>query len=95
MARVPFENLVLHYSTHHSVILERDFLFDKMVVRGKGGYCMENNLFFATVLRTLGYTVLAGGARVSKAVSHGQDDGSYTGLYDAMTWSYVQSYRKH
>ncbi len=81
MARVPFENLALHYSTNHSVILEREFLFDKIVVRGKGGYCMENNLFFATVLRTLGYTVLSGGARVSKAVTLGQVDGSYTGLY--------------
>lgn len=81
MARVPFENLALHYSTYHSLILEVDFLFDKMVTRGKGGYCMENNRFFATILRTLGYTVLSGGARVSTAVSAGRTDGSYTGLY--------------
>lgn len=81
MAKVPFENLALHYSTHHSVILDRDVLFEKMVIGGKGGYCMENNLFFATVLRTLGYAVLSTGARVSKAVSAGEANGSYTGLY--------------
>lgn len=80
MARVPFENLALHYSTHHSVLLDLDFLFEKMVTRGMGGYCMENNRFFATILRTLGYTVLSGGARVSNAVGGGCADGGYTGL---------------
>lgn len=80
MARVPFENLALHYSTHHNVILDLDFLFEKMVTRGMGGYCMENNRFFATILRTLGYTVLSGGARVSNAVGGDHADGGYTGL---------------
>ena len=81
MATVAFENLALHYSTHHSVILDLDFLFDKMVVRAKGGYCMENNRFFATILRTLGYTVLSCGARVSNTVAGAQPEGGYTGLY--------------
>ncbi len=79
MATVPFENLALHYSDHHNVYLELDYLFDKIVRRRRGGYCMENNSFFATVLRTLGYEVLSGGARVSNAVM-GRMDGCYGGL---------------
>ena len=85
MARMHFENLALQYSTHHSIILDLDVLYDKMVTRAKGGYCMENNRFFATILRTLGYTVLSGGARVSNAIAGGCADGGYTGLYGLET----------
>ena len=61
---IPFENLSLHYSTHYSIILEKDFLFDKIVNQRKGGYCMEHNTIFATVLRTLGYVLYTIAARV-------------------------------
>src|SRR5271155_345014 len=55
---IPFENLSLHYSTHCNVVIEKEFLFEKMINKRKGGYCMEHNTTFATVLRTLGYTGL-------------------------------------
>ena len=45
---------------------------------GKGGYCMENNAFFAAVLRGLGYDVVTCGARVSWAVN-GTPGGGYSG----------------
>ena len=64
LATVPFENLSLHYSPHHSVDLHPDFLYDKIVNKGRGGYCMENNCFFGTVLRSLGFKVYSAGARV-------------------------------
>jgi len=82
MATVPFENLALHYSTHHSITLDPECLFEKVVGRGRGGYCMENNCFFGTVLRTLGYAMVSVGARVSNA-TNGRADGGYTGLYGA------------
>lgn len=81
LAAVPFENLSLHYSQHYSISLDPEVLFKKIVgyegnrasVEGKnyrGGYCMENNGFFGTVLRSLGFQVYSAGARVYK-------DGTY------------------
>ncbi|KAJ5596372.1 hypothetical protein VI817_004332 [Penicillium citrinum] len=66
---VPFENLVLHYSSHKSVTLDPTELYTKIVHRRLGGRCMENNTFFATVLRSLGYEVRNCGGRVARAMS--------------------------
>ncbi|KAK9360816.1 arylamine N-acetyltransferase 1 [Lipomyces starkeyi] len=70
MAAIPFENLELHYSPNHNISLDPQHLFHKMVGRGthRGGYCMENNCLFGTVLRSLGFNVYSVGARVNEAV---------------------------
>ncbi|KAL1840424.1 hypothetical protein VTJ49DRAFT_498 [Mycothermus thermophilus] len=65
MARVPFESLSLHYSRYREVSLHPQELFEKVVGRGRGGYCMEVNTFFATILRGLGYTLYSAGGRVN------------------------------
>lgn len=59
LAAVPFENLELHYSPHHQLSIHPDALFDKFIRQGKGrgGYCMENNVFLGTVLRSVGFDV--------------------------------------
>jgi arylamine N-acetyltransferase len=54
----------LHYSTHRTLSLDLDDLFDKVVVRSHGGYCMELNAFFGGILRALGFTVCSVGGRV-------------------------------
>ncbi|EGO54175.1 hypothetical protein NEUTE1DRAFT_124490 [Neurospora tetrasperma FGSC 2508] len=64
MARVPFESLTLHYSQHHRLSLDLEDLFEKIVDKGRGGYCMEVNTFFGAVLRSLGYTLINVGGRV-------------------------------
>lgn len=65
LAAVPFENLSLHYSQYKQVTLHPDELYRKIVEGGgRGGYCMENNAVFGTVLRSLGYTLYSSGARV-------------------------------
>ena len=75
IARVPFENLQLHYSRDHTISLDPGFLFDKLVERGHGGYCMENNCFFGTVLRSLGFRMFSAGARVNtQANGSGEDN---------------------
>lgn len=74
LAAVPFGNLVLHYSPHHTIPLDMETLFSKIVERRFGGYCMENNAFFATVLRALGYELYTTGARVSYALDKGHKD---------------------
>ncbi|KAI4719222.1 cysteine proteinase [Aureobasidium sp. EXF-10727] len=78
LANIPFENLDLHYSTHHSISIDAQEIFDKIVVgrdgkKGRGGYCMVNNALFANVLRGLGFSVTSHGARISSSVSAAKD----------------------
>jgi hypothetical protein len=61
---ITFENISLHYNKFPGVSLDKEDLFDKIVVRRRGGYCMEQNILFASILRTLGYEVIQSGARV-------------------------------
>ncbi|KAK0640689.1 hypothetical protein B0T16DRAFT_201165 [Cercophora newfieldiana] len=65
LARIPFDSLALHYSPTRTLSLHPMALFNKLIVRGRGGYCMELNGFFATALRTLGYTLFSVGGRVN------------------------------
>lgn len=50
---IPFENL--DPLLGRPVPLDAAALEDKMVRQGRGGYCFEQNLLFAEVLRTLGF----------------------------------------
>ena len=78
LATIPFENINLHYSTHHSVSVHPEELFRKIIGdnNGRGGYCMENNRLFGTLLNSLGFTLYSGGCRVF-------GDGAWTG------WSHM------
>ena len=80
MAAVPFGNVVLHYSQHHTISLDLQDLFHKLVRKKLGGYCLENNAFFAAVLRSIGYDVITTGGRVSRFVeSRGKVRDGFTG----------------
>ncbi|NGY66442.1 arylamine N-acetyltransferase [Lentzea sp. NEAU-D13] len=59
---VPFENLDTHMDTR--IVLEIPWLYDKIVVRRRGGFCYELNGLFAELLRDLGYRVEILAARV-------------------------------
>ncbi len=59
---VPFENLDTHMDTR--VVLEVPWLYDKVVVRRRGGFCYELNGLFAELLRHLGHRVDLLAARV-------------------------------
>jgi len=52
---VPFENLSIHSA--EPIILDDDALFEKLVVRRRGGFCYELNGLFAALLRELGFEV--------------------------------------
>ncbi|KAL6692331.1 hypothetical protein J3F84DRAFT_383698 [Trichoderma pleuroticola] len=71
LARVPFESVGLHYSPHRTLSLDPDALFEKVVEKSKGGYCLEMNTFFCEILRVLGFTVLPIGARVKAGPRYG------------------------
>ncbi|KAG0160130.1 Arylamine N-acetyltransferase 2 [Penicillium digitatum] len=77
LTTIPWGNSGLHYSQHHTISLNPQSLFEKMVERQLDGYCMENSGIFLIVLRSLGYLVYATGGRVSHAASKGVDNGLY------------------
>ena len=79
---VPYENLTLHYG-HRNITLEPEALFKKLVSdkRGRGGYCMENSLFFTYMLRALGFQAYPVGVRVRLRVD-GVPRGGYPGWCD-------------
>ncbi|MBD2861460.1 arylamine N-acetyltransferase family protein [Paenibacillus oceani] len=52
---VPYENLDI--LRRIPISLEVEKLYDKIVVRRRGGYCFELNALFGWLLRELGYTV--------------------------------------
>jgi N-hydroxyarylamine O-acetyltransferase len=60
LCAVPFENLDI--AAGRPLSLEPDALYDKIVVRRRGGFCYELNGLFAQLLRELGFevTLLAG-----------------------------------
>ena len=61
---VPFENLSIHAG--EPVVLDDGALFDKIVVRRRGGFCYEANGLFAALLRALGFEVVMLSAGVAR-----------------------------
>ncbi|MCA9556140.1 MAG: arylamine N-acetyltransferase [Myxococcales bacterium] len=59
---VPFENLDIHAGRR--IVLDEDHLFDKIVARGRGGFCYELNGLLFELLAALGYSVRRISARV-------------------------------
>lgn len=80
LAAIPWGSSGLHYSQHHTISLNPQCLFEKMVERQLDGYCMENTGIFFIVLRSLGYLVYATGGRVSHAATKGVDNGLYLAI---------------
>ncbi|GAB2841147.1 arylamine N-acetyltransferase family protein [Lentzea nigeriaca] len=66
---VPFENLDTHMDTR--IVLKIPWLYDKIVVRRRGGFCYELNGLFAELLRHLGYDVQLLAARVFNGEAFG------------------------
>jgi N-hydroxyarylamine O-acetyltransferase len=62
---VPFENLSIHNG--EPIVLEDEALFEKVVVRKRGGFCYEANGLFAALLRGLGFKVSMLAAGVANA----------------------------
>lgn len=62
---VPFENLSV--IAREPIVLDLELLFDKIVLRRRGGFCYELNGLFAWLLRELGFDVAMLSAGVAKA----------------------------
>ncbi|XP_062996995.1 arylamine N-acetyltransferase, pineal gland isozyme NAT-10-like [Elgaria multicarinata webbii] len=59
---VPFENLSIHCG--ETITLALDQVYDKIVKKKRGGWCMENNQLLSWVLKSLGYNTTILGAYV-------------------------------
>lgn len=81
LARVPFENLALHYSPKPTIKTDALAVFDKIVTRRRGGYCMENTMLLYHVLLSLGFDVYATGGRVCQAVQPIADQEDWVGMH--------------
>lgn len=62
---VPFENLDI-YDLHRPISIKPRDIFDKVVVRRRGGYCFELNGLFVLLLQALGYDAYSCPCRVLK-----------------------------
>ena len=71
MLSVPFENLSVFGK--EKIILSKDWLFDKVVRRHRGGFCYELNTLYALLLDYFGfrYTLCAGAVFDSRAGGEG------------------------
>ena len=74
MMSIPFENLDIIYG--NNIILKKDRIYDKIVKRGRGGFCYELNGLFSRLLRELGYSVSLVSARVMN------EDGTFGQEFD-------------
>lgn len=63
---IPFEDIDI-YDLHLPVPLDLDALEQKVLVRGRGGYCFELNALFCQLLKELGFQVWGIAARVVDA----------------------------
>ncbi|KAF7921116.1 uncharacterized protein EAE97_011384 [Botrytis byssoidea] len=84
ISTIPYENLLLHYSPDHSVSLDPQALFIKIITnaRGRGGYCLEGSTFFNHVLRALGFQVYTAGVRIRRRSAYdGVPRGNYIGWF--------------
>jgi N-hydroxyarylamine O-acetyltransferase len=62
LQHISFENLDI--GLKRPIQLDEDALWDKIVIRGRGGFCYELNGLFARLLRELGFEVTYLNARV-------------------------------
>ncbi|HHU05025.1 MAG TPA: arylamine N-acetyltransferase [Clostridiales bacterium] len=62
---VPFENLDI-YDLHKPISIKPKDIFEKVVVRKRGGYCFELNGLFVLLLQALGYDAYSCPCRVLK-----------------------------
>lgn len=77
LTNVPFENLDI--ISGKKIILDEKLIYEKVVVRHRGGFCYELNGLFCWLLNRLGFSASMVSARVYMA-----EDGIFTPEFDHM-----------
>jgi arylamine N-acetyltransferase len=80
LSKLPYENLALHYNPTHTIDLNPQHLFEKIVLskKGRGGYCMENAILYNHILRGLGFDAYTAGVRTRTRID-GVPQGEFPG----------------
>jgi arylamine N-acetyltransferase len=79
LAACPYENLSIHYSPSHKIIIDPQHVLEKILTgRGRGGYCMELAILYNHVLRGLGFAAYTAGVRTRPRLQ-GVPQGDYPG----------------
>jgi len=73
--RIHYENLDLFYGI--KVLLDVDFLFQKIITKVRGGYALELNSLLFQLLYSLGYTVRVHECRLSDGIDKWTEPFSY------------------
>lgn len=68
LAAIAYENLDIHLGT--PITVELDDIYDKIVRRGRGGWCFEMNGLFAWALREIGFDVTMYAANVRREIPY-------------------------
>jgi len=61
---ISFNNIAVYFRPDQLLNVELEPLFEKVILRGEGGYCFENNKVFYYLLKDLGFEARATAARV-------------------------------
>ncbi|THU83475.1 cysteine proteinase [Dendrothele bispora CBS 962.96] len=61
----PFESTTIHYSTHHSMDVSPQGLYQRLVIERNGSYCYGLNGLLLWMLLGMGYRAYSGQARVN------------------------------
>ncbi|KAJ8010872.1 hypothetical protein DPEC_G00079650 [Dallia pectoralis] len=64
---VPFENLTIH--SQGRIQLALPHIYDKIVIRHRGGFCFENNGLFSWLLTEMGFHVTILSGQVNNAIT--------------------------
>ena len=73
---VPFENLDVHWK--REIVLDIERIYDKVVIKKRGGFCYELNGLFSVLLESLGFSVRFISCRVYN------DEGKESAEFDHM-----------
>lgn len=65
ISTLSYENLSIHYNPTHSIELDPQVLFRKIVTdgRNRGGFCMEVAILYNQILRAIGFDAYTAGVR--------------------------------
>ncbi|RVD85623.1 uncharacterized protein DFL_003940 [Arthrobotrys flagrans] len=80
LATAPFSSVDIHYSKDHIVTITIDAIFNKVVKRKRGGYCMELNSLFSCLLATLGFNTWLCPSRATRNYGGDVKNRAYHGI---------------
>ncbi|KAF2023461.1 cysteine proteinase [Setomelanomma holmii] len=91
----PYENLDMHYSPSHHISINPRKVFEKFCqYKGRGGHCMENNVFFVHMLKAIGFDCYHTGVHVRQRRGV-VPEGPFLGLPHIVTIVTLEDGRKY